>query len=155
MAFNSSLPPIVVHDPDSLNQPAIVIAREVVDGWNFLFHSIIETEFALCLEGRNDRGRLTISGFRLAHIISSHQTAVEYVPCDGPYHVGTAHNHLASDYPGQDPCYQSGKDLRSFKKDGKAVVDIIICGRDRFVWALKDGKAPRTWSGGSQNAAAK
>jgi hypothetical protein len=152
ISFSSSLPPVHVAHGDSTSEFEIVLAREVLDGWNFLFLSITETEFALCLEGTKDKGRLSITGFRLAHIISSHGSAVEYVPCDGPYHVGTAHNHLASGYPGQDNCYQSGKDHRSFQKDSKAFVDIILCGRNRFVWVLKDGKAPRIWSGSSQNA---
>jgi hypothetical protein len=144
--IKSSHTPVPVFDTDTAKSPAFTVAREVLDGWNFLYLNITETEFALCLEGRNVAGRLEITAFRLAHVIASHSSAVEYVPCAGDSFVGTAHNHLSSDYPGMDPCYQSGKDLQSFKKDSKALVDIVICGRDRFVWDLKDGKDPRVWS---------
>ena len=151
LATKSSYTPIPVFDGDTARVPAFVVAREVLDGWNFLYLNITETEFALCLEGHNKAGRLEITGFRLAHIIASHASGVEYVPCDGADYVGTAHNHLLSDYPGSDPCYQSGKDLQSFKQS-KTVIDIVICGRDRFVWDLKDGKTPRIWPANNKAA---
>jgi hypothetical protein len=37
-------------------------------------------------------------------------------------------------------------DQRTFHQDGEAKVDIIICGRDRFVWVLKDGGGARVWN---------
>ncbi len=143
-----SVPTVQVYDLGATadSRPAIVIAREVVDGWNFLYLAITETEFALCLEGKREAEKVTITGFRLAHIIASNPSHIEYVPCNGGTYVGTAHNHPSTGYPGWDPCHQSALDLRSFRKDKKAQVDIIICGRDRFVWvSKKDDTAPRLW----------
>jgi hypothetical protein len=141
-------PPVRVYDVGESRKdaPALIISREVVDGWNFLYSQIETTEFALCLEGKRDGASLLITGFRLAHVISSDISHIQYVPCRGETYVGTAHNHPVNDYPGWDPCHHSKMDQRSFGKDERAHVDIVICGRDRFVWVFKDGADPRLWS---------
>ncbi|HEY0304427.1 MAG TPA: hypothetical protein VGC44_05625 [Longimicrobiales bacterium] len=148
LQMSSSLPPVEVYHADAKlgSRPTLLIAREVLDGWNFLYQHITDTEFALCLEGRREGDRVEITGFRLAHILVSNFNAIKYAPCvrDGTY-IGTAHNHPPADYPNEDPCYQSPVDQRTFRNDSEAKVDIIICGRDRFVWVLKDDKGPRVW----------
>lgn len=152
--FGAGLAPIEIHDKGATSgtRPAIVIPREILDGWNFLYLHIDETEFALCLEGKRELDRVVITNFRLAHIISSNSSHIEYVPCNGDSYLGTAHNHPSNGYPGWDPCHQSALDNRSFNKDKKAYVDIIICGRDRFVWVLKDGAGPRLFQARAESS---
>jgi hypothetical protein len=133
-------------DTVATREPALVISREVIDGWNFLYQFITDTEFALCLEGRREGSRLIITGFRLAHIIASQYHRVQYVPCAGENFVGSAHNHPDSGYPNAEPCYQSKIDEKSFRGNRKAEVDIIICGRNRFAWMLRDTKELRVWA---------
>jgi hypothetical protein len=148
--LNHALPPVEVYraDAKSGSQAELLVAREVLDGWNFLYQHITDTEFALCLEGTRDGDRLEITGFRLAHILVSNFNGIKYVPCvNGGTYIGTAHNHPPADYPDEDPCYQSPIDQRTFRQDGAARVDIIICGRDRFLWVLKNGKAANVWIG--------
>jgi hypothetical protein len=143
--IRSSLPPVEVYDvavPSLKDRPTLLVAREVLDGWNFLYLHISDTEFALCLEGAKENGRIVITGFRLAHVLVSSINHIAYVPCPGTEYIGTAHNHPV-DEVGSDPCHHSPADQRTFQRDTRAKVDIVICGRDRFVWVMKDGKGPR------------
>lgn len=71
----------------------VVIAPNVLDGWNFLYRFIDETEFALCLEGSSRDGAIQVTGFRLARMRASESTFVAYEPCDVPNYLGVAHNH--------------------------------------------------------------
>lgn len=116
----------------------VTIAREVLDGWRFLYAFITEVEFVLCLEGTERDGRIIVDGFRLARMENSSATSVRYHPCGSDRYVGTAHNHPPTDGGGS-LCYRSLPDRRSFEQDERAVVDIILCGEDRFIWILKDG----------------
>jgi hypothetical protein len=34
-------------------------------------------------------------------------------------------------------CYQSLPDRRSFEADARAVVDVVLCGEDRFLWVVR------------------
>ena len=143
----SSLPPVEVYDVDApplRARPSLVVTREVLDGWNFLYLHITDTEFALCLEGEKQDGRIVITGFRLAHVVVSSINHIAYVPCPGSAYVGTAHNHPVDDL-GAEGCHHSPADERTFRRDNRAKIDIVICGRDRFVWVMKDGKGPRLW----------
>ena len=143
-----ALPPVEVYRSDARagDPPSLVINRKVLDAWNFLYRHISDTEFALCLEGTRAGQGVVITGFRLAHILVSNFNAIKYEPCPGDaLYIGTAHNHPPGDYPGDDPCYQSKTDQLTFRGDANARVDIIICGRDRFVWALRDGRGPQSW----------
>jgi hypothetical protein len=71
---------------------------------------------------------------------ASSVNSVRYQPCDGTRYVGTAHNHPPVDEEGKSLCYQSEPDRRSFGMDQRAVVDIVLCGSDKFRWWLKDGR---------------
>jgi len=116
----------------------IVIAQEVLEGWRFLYSFITEVEFVLCLEGAERDGVIVVEGFRLARMENTSATSVRYHPCTSEKYIGTAHNHPPTG-TGAPLCYRSLPDRRSFEQDERAIVDIILCGEDRFIWILKDG----------------
>ncbi len=130
--------------PADVSAPAVgiapvLVAPVVAQQWNYLYHFIRDAEFVLCLEGHQESGKLHIDGFRLAHMVEAGATTVRYEPCDIPNYVGTAHNHppASGDPPA---CYRSVPDRKSFEDDKKAVVDVVICGEDMWVWILTDGR---------------
>ena len=114
----------------------IVVAPEVMDGWRFLYKFVTEVEFVLCLEGRKSEGKVYVESFRLARMEAANSSSVRYQPCTGGKYVGTAHNHppVGTD---KSLCYQSLPDRRSFEADQRAVLDIVLCGEDRFYWAVR------------------
>jgi len=118
----------------------IVVAQEVLDGFQFLYRHITTVEFVLCLEGTRRNGRLFIDGFRLARMEATSVNSVRYQPCESERYVGTAHNHPPVDNE-KSLCYQSEPDRRSFGMDNRAIVDVVLCGDDRYYWVLKDGRA--------------
>ena len=99
----------------------VIIAAEVVDGMDFLYRFITETEFVLCLEGSRDGDRIVVDGFRLARMEATSSNSVRYQPCDSPRYLGTAHNHPPVDGSDKPLCYQSEPDRRSFGMDARAV----------------------------------
>jgi hypothetical protein len=118
----------------------VLVAPEVLGGFNFLYHFIDETEFVLCLEGARKSGRVYVTGFRLATITRTTIGSAAYEPCTNANYIGTAHNHP----PVQNArtlCGQSTADRITFQRDTAAVVDIILCGHAQFVWVLKDGRS--------------
>lgn len=116
----------------------ISVKQEVLDGWRYLYRYITQVEFVLCLEGQKRGDTIYIDGFRLARMENESLTSVRYHPCQDPRYVGTAHNHPPTS--DQAPlCYRSLPDRRSFEQDERAIVDIILCGENRFLWILKDG----------------
>ena len=119
----------------------VVIAPEVVDGWEFLYRNITSTEFVLCLEGSHQDGKILVDGFRLARMEASTINTVRYQPCQSSRYVGTAHNHPPVDDPNKSLCYQSEPDRRSFGMDQRASVDIVLCGDAKYLWVLKDGRS--------------
>lgn len=116
----------------------VFVSSEVLDGWRYLYRFVTEVEFVLCLEGRHEDGRIIIDGFRLARMEAPSSTSVRYHPCEGDRYLGTAHNHPPTEDGGA-LCYRSLPDRRSFEQDTRAVVDIILCGSERYIWVLKDG----------------
>ena len=118
----------------------VLVTPEVLLGFSFLYRYIDETEFVLCLEGQERRGRVHVTGFRLALIKRSTIGSASYAPCTNRDYVGTAHNHppVASS---AELCAQSQLDRETFHQDGRALVDIILCGDSRYVWVLKDGRS--------------
>lgn len=118
----------------------VVVAPEVVEGFQFLYRFITEVEFVLCLEGTRKNGRLHIDGFRLARMEASSVNSVRYQPCSSERYVGTAHNHPPVEQ-NKSLCYQSEPDRRSFGMDPRAVVDVVICGDDKYFLVLKDGRS--------------
>ncbi|HEY8483643.1 MAG TPA: hypothetical protein VIL13_03465 [Longimicrobiales bacterium] len=116
----------------------VVVAPEVLEGWSFLYRYITEVEFVLCLEGRQEEGTIYIEGFRLARIEDTNVSSVRYQPCTGDNYVGTAHNHPPVE-GGAPLCYRSLTDQQSFEMDRRAVVDIVLCGPDIYIWALRSG----------------
>lgn len=116
----------------------IVVAQEVLEGWSYLYRFITEVEFVLCLEGYQADGKIIIDGFRLARMENASATSVRYHPCASERYIGTAHNHPPTD-AGNSLCYRSLPDRRSFEQDERAVVDIILCGSDSYLWVLRDG----------------
>jgi|SRR5688572_17838114 hypothetical protein len=118
----------------------VVVAPEVLEGFRFLYRFITEVEFVLCLEGTRKSGRLHVDGFRLALMEASSVNSVRYQPCTSDRYVGTAHNHPPVDED-KSLCYQSEPDRRSFGMDNRAVVDVVLCGDDRYYWVLKDGRS--------------
>ena len=119
----------------------VIVAPEVMEGWEFLYRFITETEFVLCLEGSRQDGKIVVEGFRLARMEATSVNSVRYQPCNSPRYVGTAHNHPPVDDSQKSLCYQSEPDRRSFGLDPRAVVDIVICGNSKFRWWLKDGRS--------------
>jgi hypothetical protein len=117
----------------------VVVAPEVMEGFRFLYRFITEVEFVLCLEGTRKNGRLHVDGFRLARMEATSVNSVRYQPCTSEKYIGTAHNHPPV---GEDKslCYQSEPDRRSFALDPRAVVDVVLCGDDKYYWVLKDGR---------------
>lgn len=119
---------------------AVVVAPEVLEGWRFLYQFITEVEFVLCLEGeQREDGVLYIDGFRLARMEEASISSVRYQPCQGPRYVGTAHNHPPVEGAGN-LCYRSVPDRQSFEMDPRAIVDVVLCGEDKHLWVLKDGR---------------
>ncbi|HEX6559995.1 MAG TPA: hypothetical protein VF021_11045 [Longimicrobiales bacterium] len=119
----------------------VVVAPEVIEGWEFLYRFITETEFVLCLEGSRQDGKIVIDGFRLARMETTSVNSVRYQPCTSPRYVGTAHNHPPVDEAGKSLCYQSEPDRRSFGMDPRASLDIVLCGDNKYLWVLKDGRS--------------
>lgn len=140
-----NMPSAVTATPAVTNATAdaepVVVAPEVVEGWEFLYKNITQTEFVLCLEGTRQDGKIVVDGFRLARMESTSVNSVRYQPCTSPRYVGTAHNHPPVEDPNKSLCYQSEPDRRSFGMDARAVVDIVLCGDDKFYWVLKDGRS--------------
>ncbi len=135
-------------EPIDLSAPAagmapVLVAPAVAQQWNYLYHFIRDAEFVLCLQGHRSEGVVHIDGFRLANMIEAGATTVRYEPCNTSDYVGTAHNHppASGDPPA---CYRSVPDRKSFEEDKKAVVDVVICGEDKWVWILKDGRVGGT-----------
>jgi hypothetical protein len=126
--------------PSSRAGLPVAVAADVVEGFQFLYQFINETEFVLCLEGKSVGGRITVTGFRLARMKATNAYSVSYEGCSTRDYVGTAHNHPPMSDGGA-LCYQSNADQKSFELDKRAVVDIIICGNTRFLWVLKDGRS--------------
>ena len=118
----------------------IIMAPEVIEGFQFLYRFITEVEFVLCLEGTRKNGRLYVDAFRLARMEATSVNSVRYQPCTSERYVGTAHNHPPVDQD-KSLCYQSEPDRRSFGMDSRAVVDIVLCGDDKYFWVLKDGRS--------------
>ncbi|MBI3082399.1 MAG: hypothetical protein HYY94_05755 [Gemmatimonadetes bacterium] len=117
---------------------AVVVAPDVLDGWSFLYRHIDEVEFVLCLEGRGERDVVHIHGFRLARIERTSSSSVRYQPCSGREYVGTAHNHPPVEGEGS-LCYRSTTDRQSFDQDDRAIIDVILCGPDQYIWILRNG----------------
>jgi hypothetical protein len=123
---------------ESNGHQRVIIAPAVLEGWSFLYRFITQVEFVLCLEGHHTNGTLYIDGFRLARMEAADISTVRYQPCSNEHYVGTAHNHPP--VPGIGAlCYRSTPDLQSFEKDGRAVVDVVLCGEEKYVWVLRDG----------------
>ena len=115
----------------------VVVAQEVLDGWHFMYEFVTEVEFVLCLEGRREGDKVFIDAFRLARMEASNVSSVRYQPCTSERYIGTAHNHPPVT-TARSLCYQSLPDRRSFEADTRAVVDIVLCGDDRFLWVTRE-----------------
>lgn len=135
------LTPLAAHSglDMSIAEP-VIVSPEVMEGFQFLYRFITEVEFVLCLEGTRRNGRLYVDAFRLARMEATSVNSVRYQPCVSERYIGTAHNHPPV---GMDKslCYQSEPDRRSFSLDQRAVVDVVLCGDDKYYWVLKDGRA--------------
>jgi len=134
-------PPAARNIGENSDTEPVVVAPEVIEGWEFLYRFITETEFVLCLEGSRQDGRVVIDKFTLARMETTSVNSVRYQPCTSPRYVGTAHNHPPVDDPNKSLCYQSEPDRRSFGMDQRAVLDIVLCGDDKFLWVMKDGRS--------------
>jgi len=115
----------------------VVVSPEVLEGWRFMYRFITEVEFVLCLEGREHNGTVYVENFRLARMEATNVSSVRYQPCKSDRYVGTAHNHPPVSIP-RNLCYQSVPDRRSFEADTRAVVDIVLCGEEQFLWVVRD-----------------
>jgi hypothetical protein len=118
----------------------ITVDPIVVEGFQFMYQYVSETEFVLCLEGKRSGSRVHVTGFRLARMKNTTPYKVAYEDCSIDDYVGTAHNHPPTP-TGASLCYQSEADHRSFHTDTRAVLDIILCGDTRYLWVLKDGRS--------------
>lgn len=117
----------------------VVVKNEILEGWNYLYRHITGVEFVLCLEGYEKDGTIFIDNFRLARMENATLTSVRYHPCESDRYVGTAHNHPPTG-GNESLCYRSIPDRRSFAEDQRAIVDIVLCGIDTYLWVLKDGR---------------
>lgn len=117
----------------------VIVSPEVLDGWRFMYRFITEVEFVLCLEGRRSGETVYVESFRLARMEAANSSSVRYQPCVGDGYVGTAHNHPPVTTT-KSLCYQSLPDRRSFEADNRAVLDIVLCGEDRFLWVVREAK---------------
>lgn len=118
----------------------VTVEPAVVEGFQFLYQYVNETEFVLCLEGKRVNNRVHVTGFRLARMTNTTPYKVAYEDCATSDYVGTAHNHPPTP-TGTSLCYQSAADQKSFHIDTRALVDIILCGETKFIWVLKDGRS--------------
>jgi hypothetical protein len=109
---------------------------DVIDRLAFLYHYIQETEFVVCLDGEQIDDVVHVDDFRLAHMLSTSDSDVQYDPCKGPRYVGTAHNHPPVEGV---TCYRSIPDLNSWRRDTSAVVDAVFCGDRKYVWFTRSG----------------
>ena len=133
--------PLVTSVPKSTSSiRTITFDRQVAEGFQFLYQYVNETEFVLCLEGRRTGANVHVTGFRLARMKETSAYKVAYEECGNSDYVGTAHNHPMSGSGGP-LCYQSAADQRSFQADGRAIIDVILCGDTKFLWVLKDGRS--------------
>jgi hypothetical protein len=114
---------------------SVIVSRDVMQQWSYLYSVINHTEFALCLEGTVAGGKVVVDNFRLARIRAFAKNAVNFEECEGPNYIGMAHNHPdAAGNPRDTLCYFSDTDRSFFARDKRAVVDIVICGAKQFVW---------------------
>ena len=118
----------------------VSIEPTVIEGFQFLYQYVEETEFVLCLEGKRAGNRVHVTGFRLARMKTTTAYRVAYEDCANSDYVGTAHNHPPT-ASGASLCYQSEADHHSFHTDTRALIDIILCGDTKFLWVLKDGRS--------------
>lgn len=121
----------------------VQVTASVLEGWFFLYRFITETEFVLCLDGIRLDTAVRIEGFYLARMENTSGNSVRYIPCDSLFHVGTAHNHPPVEGSTKDLCYQSEPDSASFRVSERSVVDIVLCGTNKFRWWLKDGRSAK------------
>ena len=115
----------------------VVVSDEILENWRFLYRFVTEVEFVLCLEGRKSGGKIYVEDFRLAHMEAANSSSVRYQPCASDRYIGTAHNHPPVSNT-KSLCYQSLPDRRSFEADGRAIVDVVLCGEDRFLWVARE-----------------
>lgn len=120
-----------------LLETLLVTSLTVKNGFEFLYSNVKEKEFVLCLEGVKKGSELTLTDFRLAEMPKATTESVSYTPCKSRSYVGTAHNHLP--HGGQDMCYQSAPDRKSFVEDSRALIDVVLCGPRKFRWWDKQG----------------
>jgi hypothetical protein len=126
------------HSPANLvGAGPVVVPEDILEGWRFLYRFVTEVEFVLCLEGRKSGGKIYIEDFRLAHMEAANSSSVRYQPCASDRYIGTAHNHPPVT-SSKSLCYQSLPDRRSFEADARAVVDVVLCGEDRFLWVARE-----------------
>jgi hypothetical protein len=119
---------------------SISVSAEVLQQWSFLYLAIDKNEFALCLEGDVTGKQVRIDNFRVARIRASSIDAVDFQRCENANYVGMAHNHPRLEGSLKGPCYFSELDKRSFGKDKRALVDVVICGAADFLWAGKPAR---------------
>jgi hypothetical protein len=117
---------------------SVKVSSDVMQQWAYLYRVIDKTEFALCLEGRIDGRNVVVENFRLARVRAFTRNAVSFEPCESPSYIGMAHNHPdAAGNTRASLCYFSAEDQRSFEKDKRATIDIVVCGETQFVWQRK------------------
>ena len=122
---------------DSASKLRVVLGPELTAHLRFLYRYIQETEFAVCLEGRIKGQQIEVDNFRMAKMHATAPNGVKYEPCNIPGYVGMAHNHLPRAADAPSPCYFSASDIRSFDSDKAALIDVVICGEDQFVFKAK------------------
>ena len=120
----------------------LTLTERVKEILPFYYKFITQTEFVLCMEGKED---LQSDGIRievvlLARIEATSINSVRYGPCHGKYYLGTVHNHPPVKNETRDLCYQSEPDRMSFVMDRRAVIDIVLCGENKLRWWLRDGR---------------
>jgi hypothetical protein len=134
---------------------ATLLGQLALHEWALLYREF-HTEFLECLYGRASRDTVTVFYGVLADVKPSHSRATMVAPqadgmcaITGDSLVGIAHNHPQScrggngaacglqvtdsesmhpqDDPGNDPCYESFPDIRTFIGSGLEL-NIVVCG---------------------------
>ncbi|MGH7471735.1 MAG: hypothetical protein ACRENP_27610 [Longimicrobiales bacterium] len=135
-AGNKASSPESLEPANLIGAGPVVVPEEVLEGWRFLYRFVTEVEFVLCLEGQKRDDKIHIEGFRLAFMEAANSSSVRYQPCTSDRYIGTAHNHPPVG-TAKSLCYQSLPDRRSFEADARAMVDVVLCGDDRFLWVVR------------------
>lgn len=129
-------------DMEAMAASRAQMSRQLADNLALLFDKFERSEFILCLEGEvSAHGQLSLSDFRMPHIVRSHATSAALSPAGtcAQYErvIATLHTHPPT-YPedrGRESsnCYLSRTDIVTWLEGTDYPYTAVLCG-------------PRTWA---------